>query len=387
KISSFILKKFHIPSQKKYGRQNKDIETKQAILSAIVESSDDAIISKNLEGIITSWNFGAQKIFGYTEAEAIGKSIKMLIPEDRLVEEDHILGNIRSGKKVSHFQTWRIHKSGKEIPISITVSPVKDRRGTIIGASKIARDITEQVQAQYALKRNAENLETLNSIGKKISEKLDAASILQHVTDATTKITGASFGVFIYNIKEEDPQKSKFYVSGSYSRMEKADFVWKLDSALDLQIDQENKIINIHNSADAIENKKLHELFPAIKNYLVVPIISGSNELLGRLVFGHYNATAFTPDHASLVESIALQAAVALENSKLFEEIKGLNTKKDEFIALASHELKTPLTTIKGYLQLLNKKLAQSKDAIFVEKTLNQVEKLRILVDELLDVS
>src|SRR5690606_29250528 len=172
---------------------------KENIFSNIVSSSNDAIISKDLNGIITRWNSGSEYIFGYTEIETIGKHITMLITEDRLKEEDHILQNIRQGKKINHYETVRLHKSGKLIPLSLTISPLKDSNNKIIGASKIARDITELIQTQEMLKSYIDNLEILNSIGKLISEQLDVNVILQRVTDATTKITGASFGAFFYN--------------------------------------------------------------------------------------------------------------------------------------------------------------------------------------------
>ncbi|MBP2161335.1 MULTISPECIES: PAS domain S-box protein [Asticcacaulis] len=120
----------------------------QARLAAIVESSDDAIVSKDLNSIITSWNQGAQRIFGYAPDEIIGKPIHTLIPPELQSEEDTIIGKIRAGERVDHFTTERLCKSGQRINVSITVSPVRDASGRIIGASKIARDITEQQRAE-----------------------------------------------------------------------------------------------------------------------------------------------------------------------------------------------------------------------------------------------
>jgi PAS domain S-box-containing protein len=122
--------------------------------ASIVESSDDAIISKNLDGIITSWNRGAERIFGYTAKEAIGEPITMVIPHDRQDEERVILTRIRRGERIEHFETVRQRKHGSLIVVSLTVSPVKNAEGKIVGASKIARDITEQ-------KRTQEQIDTL----------------------------------------------------------------------------------------------------------------------------------------------------------------------------------------------------------------------------------
>src|SRR6185295_1023458 len=120
-------------------------------LAAIVESSDDAIVSKDLTGIITSWNAGAERLFGYTADEAIGQSVTMLIPPDRLTEEDLVLGKIRRGERVEHFDTVRWRKDGTLVDVSLTVSPIRDLQGTIVGASKIARNISDRKRIEAQL--------------------------------------------------------------------------------------------------------------------------------------------------------------------------------------------------------------------------------------------
>jgi PAS domain S-box-containing protein len=121
-------------------------------LVAIVESSDDAIISKNLEGIIKSWNRSAERMFGYTPEEAIGQHISLIIPRDRQDEEATILSKLRRGERVDHFETIRVSKNGTQLAISLTISPVKDSSGRIIGASKVARDVTELRRAEESRK-------------------------------------------------------------------------------------------------------------------------------------------------------------------------------------------------------------------------------------------
>src|SRR5438093_979273 len=122
-----------------------------ALLSAIVASSDDAIVSKDLNGIITSWNQGAERIFGYTAEEAIGQSIRLIIPKERQAEEDHVLAKLRRGEAVEHFETIRLRKDGTLIPISLTVSPVRGANGEMVGASKVARDVSERWRAEAAI--------------------------------------------------------------------------------------------------------------------------------------------------------------------------------------------------------------------------------------------
>src|SRR5689334_9290064 len=115
-----------------------------AYLAAIVESSDDAIISKDLNGIVRWCNAAAERMFGYAMAELVGKPIRIIIPADRQAEEDDILARLRRGERVDHFQTIRRAKDGRLLDVSITVSPVRDSSGRVVGASKIARDVTEQ---------------------------------------------------------------------------------------------------------------------------------------------------------------------------------------------------------------------------------------------------
>ena len=125
----------------------------------IVQSSDDAVVSKTLQGIITSWNPGAEKLFEYTASEMVGKPISILIPEDRIDEEADILARLSRGEQIKHFDTVRRSKSGKLIDISLTISPIKDAEGNIIGASKIARDITAQKNLYKILHDNEQRLQ------------------------------------------------------------------------------------------------------------------------------------------------------------------------------------------------------------------------------------
>jgi PAS domain S-box-containing protein len=142
------------------------------LLAAIVDSSDDAIISEDLTGRITSWNKGAERIFGYTAQEAIGQSVTMLIPEDRQEEEVQILARLQHGEPVDHFETLRRRKDGKLLNISLTISPVRDRQGRIIGGSKIARDITEAKRAE----------EAINSLNRQQTADLAAMTRLQELS-------------------------------------------------------------------------------------------------------------------------------------------------------------------------------------------------------------
>jgi PAS domain S-box-containing protein len=160
-------------------------------LARVVESSDDAIISKDLNGIITSWNGAAERMFGYAASETIGQSIRMIIPADRQAEEDVVLGRIRAGQSVTHFETIRQRKDGVLIPISVTVSPIRDDAGRVIGASKIARDISDRMQAAVANRRLAS-----------VVESSDDAIITKNLNSIVTSWNPAAERMFGYTADE-----------------------------------------------------------------------------------------------------------------------------------------------------------------------------------------
>jgi PAS domain S-box-containing protein len=162
-------------------------------LAAIVESSDDAIVSKDLNGVIMSWNQGAERLFGYTAREVIGKPITILIPPERLSEEPDILNRIRHAERVDHYETVRRRKDGTLFDISLTVSPVFDHEGKVIGASKIGRDITERKRAEAALREAKEQL-------AKANEQLEA-----RIAERTAELaeTNSQLEAFVYSIAHD----------------------------------------------------------------------------------------------------------------------------------------------------------------------------------------
>jgi len=170
---------------------NREDEEVRGRLAALVQSSDDAIIAKSLDGTITSWNPGAERLFGYSCSEAVGESMRMLLPEERANEESDILARIGRGERVDHFETVRVRKDGTKIDVSVTISPIKDSRGAIVGASKIARDITERKRAEDALKRSLAGKEA--ALQELADQKfaLDQHSIVA-VTDVQGTITYAN---------------------------------------------------------------------------------------------------------------------------------------------------------------------------------------------------
>ena len=181
-----------------------------ARLAAIVESSDDAIVSKTLDGVITSWNHAAERMFGYAPAEAIGRNITLIIPPDRLEEETHVLASVRAGQRVEHFETVRVAKDGRQVAVSLTVSPVKDSSGRIIGASKIARDVSERRRGEIAQARLAA-----------IIESSEDAIISKTLDGVITSWNAAAEGVFGWTAAEAIGQHITLIIPEEYREEER----------------------------------------------------------------------------------------------------------------------------------------------------------------------
>ncbi len=363
-------------------------DTKQAMLSAIVQHSDDAIISKDLSGRITSWNGGAERIYGYREAEVIGRPVSLLIPPDRASEEDHILAQIKSGVTIDHFQTIRRDKKGRLIPVSLTVSPIRNAAGKLIGASKIARDISAMVNQQKTIRQHMKNLLTLNELSKSISDKLNRDEIMGEVVRAATKLTGASGGAF-YHFQDPDFRQPAYRAYAGDGKLFKDDANLSGTAAWQRFMLHPQPIRTRRRMTSA----RLMELPAAADGnsgeavFLAVPLIHSAGNVVGKLVLIHTGAGRFTPLDERLIKSLVAYATIALDNARLFEEVNSLNERKDEFIALAGHELKTPLTSISSYLQLLEARANDGTQRKFIAKGLGQALKMQELIDELLDVS
>ncbi len=181
-------------------RAQEQSRASQQLLQGIVESSDDAIISKRLDGVITSWNPAAHRLFGFTAQEAIGRPMLIIIPPERLHEEPDILARLARGESVDHFETVRVRADGTRIDISATISPVRDAQGRIVGASKIARDITERKANERKTHAHLERLNLLQQITRAMGERQDLASIFQVVVGTLADQLPIDFGcVCLYN--------------------------------------------------------------------------------------------------------------------------------------------------------------------------------------------
>jgi two-component system CheB/CheR fusion protein len=283
-------------------------------LAAIVDSSEDAIVSKNLEGIVTSWNASAQRIFGYTAEEMLGKPITEIIPYDRQEEETSILARLRNGERVGHFQTVRRTKDGHDIDVSLSVSPVRDARGRIIGASKILRDITREKQIEAALAHERQWLAvTLGSIGDAVIAT-DSSGVVKLLNPVAEKLTGWSTNeavgkplLQVFNILNE---KTRIHAPNPVDRVLREGTIVGLANHTAL-ISRDGREISIEDSA--------------------APIKDAEGNVLGAVMVFH-DVTERRKGEETV--RIARDAAVAA------------NRAKDEFLAALSHELRTPLTPV-----------------------------------------
>jgi PAS domain S-box-containing protein len=363
-------------------------------LGAVVESSDDAIITKNLRSIITSWNPAAISMFGYTEEEAVGKSIRILIPDELQGEEDEVLRKIRGGDRVDHYETVRRRKDGTRVLVSLTVSPIRNERGEVVGASKIARDITERSRLLAAAHEQTWITEKLAEVGALVASTLDRDKIAQKLTDAATELTHAEFGAFFYNVHDASGDAFTLFTLSGASKEAFSGFPHPRATAMFAPTFHGVGPVRLDDvTADPRfgRNPPYHGM-PAghlpVRSYLAVPVRGHSGGTLGGLFFGHSKVGVFTEQHERLALGIAAWGSVALENARLYADAQDANRMKDEFLAVLSHELRTPLNAILGYARLLRGGILAGEKA---ERGLETLERnatwLTQIVEDVLDVS
>jgi PAS domain S-box-containing protein len=364
-------------------------------LAAVVESSDDAIVSKDLNGTIMSWNPAAERMFGYTAGEAIGRSIRMIIPPELQAEEDMVLGRIRGRQSVDHYETRRRRKDGSELLVSLTVSPIVDQTGVVTGASKIARDITERARLQAVAAEQTAIAQKLGEVGTLVASSLDQSTVVQKVTDTATALTQAEFGAFFYNV--HDPQSGDAYTLYTLSGAPKEAFTQfpppRATAIFAPTFHGEGTIRLDDVTLDPRygRNPPFNGMPPGhlpIRSYLAVPVTSAGGRVLGGLFFGHSKPGVFTEHHEQLANGVAGWASLALENARLYAVAREADRLKDEFLAVLSHELRTPLNAIVGYSRLLRGNvLSGDKAAEGLEALDRNAGALTQIVDDVLDVS
>jgi PAS domain S-box-containing protein len=367
-------------------------------LAGIVDSAEDAILAKDLNGIIQSCNAAAERLFGYTAAELVGQSVRMLIPPERQAEEDEILTRLRRGERIEHFETVRLTKDGRRVDIALTISPVRDDRGQIVGASKIARDITALKRAETErirlLQENAAVMETLNNVGALVASDLDRGKIVQAVTDAATELTGAEFGAFFYNVTDQRGESYTLYTISGVPEEKFSKFPMPRNT---LVFGPTFKGAGIVRSDDITKDSRYGHNAPyygmppghlPVRSYLAVPVKGRAGDVIGGLFFGHSEVGRFQAQHERLAVGVASWASVALENARLYTSVQEAGRIKDEFLASLSHELRTPLNAILGYARMLRSGIiAPEKKDKAIDTIERNATSLNQIVEDVLDVS
>jgi PAS domain S-box-containing protein len=314
-----------------------------SLLRAIVDSSDDAIVSKTLDGIITTWNPAAEKMFGYTATEAIGQSIRLIIPADRQAEEDKVLARIRRGLKVDHFETVRQAKDGRLLEISLTVSPIRNEFGTVVGASKIARDITER--------RRLESL--LSSI---VSSSEDAI-VSKTLDGIVTSWNPGAERMFGYTAEEMIGRSIRAIIPAD--RQSEEDFVLE-------RIRNGHKVEHFETVRRAKDGHLLNI------SLTVSPIKTASGLIIGA---------------SKIARDITARLSIEQERERAVNDLKKALAARDEFIAIAAHELRNPLNVLTLMWRIFERSDNLDKAWSQIEKSKTQLARLSSLIDRLLDVS
>jgi PAS domain S-box-containing protein len=387
-----------VASQLALSRMRGETENARRYLAAIVDSADDAILSKDLNGVIQSANTSAERLFGYTADELVGRPVRMLIPPERQSEEDDILKRLRKGERVEHFETVRMTKDGRRLDVALTISPVRDDAGLIIGASKIVRDITALKQSEAErmrlLQETAAVTETLNNVGAIVASDLDRANVVQAVTDAATELTTAEFGAFFYNVENEHGESYTLYTISGAPMEAFSKFPMPRNTEV---FEPTFKGTAVVRSPDITTDPRYghnapHHGMPKghlpVRSYLAVPVKGRSGDVIGGLFFGHSRTDRFTEQHERLAVGVASWASVALENARMYMSVQEASRIKDDFLASLSHELRTPLNAILGYARMLRSGIvAPDKRDRAIETIERNATSLTQIVEDVLDIS
>ena len=291
-----------------------------ARLAAIIASSDDAIASKNLEGIITSWNPGAERLFGYSAQEALGKPMAMLIPPERSSEEPAILARIARGESTDHFETVRIGKDGRKIDVSVTISPLRDSQGRIIGASKIARDITDRRLGEAKVQAQLARLNLLQQITRAIGERQDIQSIFQVVIRTLEEHLPVDFCcICLY-----DPAENCLIVTSVGLHSQALSMELAMTAQARIEIDQ-NGLSHCVNGRLVYEPDITQVPFPfprrlargALRSMVAAPLLVES-KVFGVLIAARQQAHSFSSGECEFLKQASEHVALAAHQAQLY---------------------------------------------------------------------
>lgn len=365
--------------------EKKAIEIAQQRLAAIIESSDDAIIGKTLEGIITNWNPAAERMFGYAAAEIIGKPKTTLFPPDRLSEEVEILDRLSKGIGTDHFESIRVRKDGTLLEVALTISPIRDGIGQIIGASTIARDITERkrtelhqrflTQAGELLASSLDYQTTLRSVANLVVPQLAEWCVIQLVNDA---------GVLEQvTVAHTDPAKVAF--AQEYSRRFPPDPASPTGAYAILRSGKSEWVPHI--TEDMIrmgaQDEEQYQILKQVemKSYIGVPLVVRGRGLGVISLIRGQSGRAYDAEDVALIEEVARRAAIAVENAQLYQAERERSEQLASAILEVHDRVKNSLQSVSALLEM---QIPDSGDTMPVEAvwdSLNQIKTIALVHD------
>jgi PAS domain S-box-containing protein len=371
----------------------------ESLLSAIVQSSDDAIVSKDLIGVVTSWNAAAERMFGFTAQEMIGRSIRRIIPPDRQHEEDEVLARIRQGERVEHHETQRLRKDGTIVDVSLSISPIYDNEGQIIGASKIARDISDRIRASAAAERTSQHTAYLARLSAAFAASLEPEQILTTVATLSVPFFADWCAVDIIQstgqiervtVRHVDPSKVELAtrVRERYedprAPTSPATVIRTGRSAIIPDITDQMIVDSARGDAEQLALVRSIGLV----SYLCLPL-TVHGRTVGALTFATAESgRRYGEADIRVAQDAAVRTALAFDNARAYEELQAANQLKDEFLATLSHELRTPLNAIVGYARMLRTGiLKEDRRSQAVETVERNATTLTQMVEDVLDVS
>ncbi len=354
KVVGCVLVFRDVTERRRLERENLERDQQARVLGAIVTSSDDAIISKSLDGIIQSWNAAAERIFGYTEEQAIGNHISMLIPAERLNEEEQIIARLRAGERVEHFETVRLRGDGKDVFVSLTISPIKDASGRVIGASKIARDISEQKQTQDELREHEKRFRTL-------VEQVEDYAIF--MTDAKGRATTWNEGVL--------------RVLG----FEESEFIQQdIAPSIFLAEDVEKGVPEAELDEAATKGRASNDRWMKRRDgtlFWATGVTTGLHDTEGKLL-----------GFMKVMRDQTKRKETEDELRKAAAELSDADRRKDEFLATLAHELRNPLAPIRTGLEVMKLLRDDPVQMEQIRSTMErQAQQMVRLIDDLLEMS
>lgn len=378
--------------------ERKGIELTRHRLAAIVETTDDAIVSKDLNGIIETWNAGAERLFGYAADEVIGKSVTILMPPDRVHEEREILAHLRKGERVDHYETVRRRKDGSLLDVSLTISPVLDGHGKVVAASKIAHDISQRRRADTALRESEQRHGFLLMLSDALREQPDGDAIgavcvrmlAGHLHVDRCYLAQVSVPDDLARMVVEHREGELQPAYGAEGEVALSAF-----PACMQRLETESLAVNDVCTEPGFSGGERRALLALQGHaaFIAAPLRMGDRNTLWALVVGSGVPRAWTPGDLRLVQDVAERTCSAIDRAQkdaaLREreaELQRVSRIKDEFIAMLGHELRNPLAPIATTLQLMK---LRAPGVLEHERGVieTQVKHLTGLVDDLLDVA